>query len=332
MTRRTGHGHGRGHGHGKTETALPPAAALLFLVLGACSQPPPPPAPASAAKVEVKSEVYEAPKRLVSFGDVHGDLEATRKALKLAGAIDDKDEWIGGDLFVVQVGDQLDRGDDDKAIMDLFDKLRDKAKAAGGTFIALNGNHEFLNVMFDFRYATPGSFAPFAGIITEDKAVKGLPPSHRSRAAAFMPGGPYARMLAEQPFFAIVGDTVFVHGGITKQHLDYGLDKLQRETKDWLEGKAKNPPALMLDPEAPVWTRKYSDKSTGKDDCDELAKVLDALGKKRMVMGHTPQLKGVSFACDKRAIRVDVGMSRGMNAAPVEVIEIVGDEVKVLKE
>ena len=33
--------------------------------------------------------------RIVAFGDVHGDLEAARGALRLAGAIDDQDHWIG---------------------------------------------------------------------------------------------------------------------------------------------------------------------------------------------------------------------------------------------
>jgi hypothetical protein len=46
--------------------------------------------------------------RIVAFGDVHGDLEATRSALRLARAIDEEDRWIGGELIVVQTGDQLD--------------------------------------------------------------------------------------------------------------------------------------------------------------------------------------------------------------------------------
>ncbi len=52
-----------------------------------------------------------APGRIVAIGDVHGDLQAARGALMLAGAMDDNDNWIGGDLVVVQVGDQPDRGE-----------------------------------------------------------------------------------------------------------------------------------------------------------------------------------------------------------------------------
>ena len=61
--------------------------------------------------------VGEDEQRIVAFGDVHGDLEAARGALRLAGAIDEQDRWIGGDLIVVQTGDQLDRGDQEQAIL-----------------------------------------------------------------------------------------------------------------------------------------------------------------------------------------------------------------------
>ena len=44
--------------------------------------------------------------RLIAMGDVHGDYDAAINALKLAGAIDDNLSWIGGDLTIVQTGDQ----------------------------------------------------------------------------------------------------------------------------------------------------------------------------------------------------------------------------------
>ncbi len=72
---------------------------------------------------------YPAAERIVAIGDLHGDLEVTQRVLRLAGAIDENDRWIGGDLVVVQTGDQLDRGDDERAILDLFARLRDEAEA-----------------------------------------------------------------------------------------------------------------------------------------------------------------------------------------------------------
>jgi hypothetical protein len=41
--------------------------------------------------------------RLVAIGDLHGDLGKARKALKLAGVMDDSGRWTGGTATVVQV-------------------------------------------------------------------------------------------------------------------------------------------------------------------------------------------------------------------------------------
>src|SRR5688572_30016443 len=38
------------------------------------------------------------PRRVVAIGDIHADIDAMRSALRTAGAIDARDEWIGGAL------------------------------------------------------------------------------------------------------------------------------------------------------------------------------------------------------------------------------------------
>lgn len=86
--------------------------------------------PAVRGALDVSTR-FPAPRRLVAIGDLHGDLEATRRVLRLAGAIDERDGWIGGDLVLVQTGDQLDRGDDEPEILDLFERLAREATAAG---------------------------------------------------------------------------------------------------------------------------------------------------------------------------------------------------------
>ena len=101
------------------------------------------------ALMAVTSCVEEDEQRIVAFGDVHGDFEAARGALRLAGAIDEQDRWSGGELIVVQTGDQLDRGDQEQAILDLFERLRIESEAAGGAFHALLGNHELMNARVD---------------------------------------------------------------------------------------------------------------------------------------------------------------------------------------
>ncbi len=58
--------------------------------------------------------------------------------------------------------------------------------------------------------------------------------------------------------------------------------------------------------------------------------MLQALpGAERMVMGHTIQGQGVNAACEGRALRVDVGMSKGCGNGDVEALEILQDGKQV---
>ena len=290
--------------------------------------------------------VGEDEQRIVAFGDVHGDLEAARSALRLAGAIDEQGRWIGGDLIVVQTGAQLDLGDQEQAILDLFERLRIESEAAGGAFHALLGNHELMNARGDLRYVTDEGFADFMDTVEYEPGdslevwdrssgtfrsaiLSDFEPQQRARMAAFMPGGPYAELLAHRQVIGRVGNNIFVHGGVLPEHVAYGIDEINRSAQVWLRGEGDLPPVLS-GPESPQWTRLYSDDPDSLA-CEVLEEALAALDAKRIVMGHTIQESGITSTCDQQAWRIDVGMS-AYYAGSVEVLEIVGDSVRVLKD
>jgi hypothetical protein len=272
--------------------------------------------------------------RIVAMGDLHGDLDATRQALRLAGAIDDSDHWIGGTLTVVQTGDQLDRGDQEKAILELLDRLQDEARAAGGALHILNGNHELMNARPDLRYVTEGGFADFEGavpIAEEDSLLLAHEPSQRSRVAAFRPGAPYAVMLAERPVVLVLDGNVFVHGGVLPMHLDYGLDRLNDEVRDWLLGLGE-PPEFIHTGNSPTWTRDYSDEVEAED-CQQLAEVLERLGAKMAGCGASMRAWPNTTAAGSRCWRstemksvfcVRTRSIEGNRASGLEILQLPG--------
>jgi hypothetical protein len=286
---------------------------------------------AFAVVLAVALSACAGPKRIVAFGDVHGDLAATQTALRLAGAIDDQNRWIGGRMIAVQTGDQLDRGDDDRAILDLFERLRVEAAAAGGAFHALLGNHELMNVRGDLRYVTDGGFADFAedpDLDLDDPLLAEFEPHQRGRMAAFLPGRPYARLLAKRSLILQVDGTVFVHGGVLPDHVAYGIDRINRETQDWLRGETGFP-EILAGPDSPQWSRLYSSDPDSVA-CETLSEVLSRLEARRIVVGHTVQDGGIGSACEGRAWLIDTGMSAHYGGR-VEVLEILGDSVRVLR-
>lgn len=291
-------------------------ASWLCLLLGfACSRTAPAPAPAPITQVQTAHESYKhhAPGRVVAVGDLHGDLAVTRRVLQSAGASDSADHWRGGTLTLVLTGDTIDRGDDDRAVLDLLERLHGEAQQAGGAVLTLCGNHEVMNVAGDLRYVSEKSAAAFES----------------GRAQAFAPGSGYARKLASWPIALQVDRSVFVHGGLLPAHVRYGLDRLNTETAAWMRGERAAPEALLRE-DAPIWTRLYSTEESepGPEICEQLQQVLSALGAERMVVGHTPQAHGIGAACGGRVWRIDTGMSHFYGGKP-QWLEIVGGQVDV---
>lgn len=301
--------------------------------------PPPTPQVEPSAKVAAPTKAepttsYRLPAkaRLVAIGDIHGDLTALRAALRLGGAIDSDDKWIGKDLTVVQTGDQIDRGDQDREVLDVIEKLEGEAKAAGSELIVLNGNHELMNASFDFRYVTKRSFASFGELAEHAPAsTERLPDDERGRAAAFAPGGPYALKLSRHLTVAVVGDSLFAHGGVLPAHIDYGLERINREASAFLAGKQPRLPAALSAEDAPVWTRLYGGPEVDDATCETLGRVLAQVGAKRLIVGHTVQKGGIQSGCRDRLFRIDVGLSAFYGDNPPEVLEITAQGTRILK-
>ena len=311
--------------------------------------------PTKAVAPTPVTNVDLAGRRLVAIGDVHGDFKQTMRALELGKVMDADGRWIGGDTVLVQVGDILDRGDNELAIMRKFASLAKQARKEGGDVLVVHGNHEIMNVLGDFRYATKGAYAECARYaeakrqkLVEKLGEENAPPlpetpedvnpeTYRgvlARRDLFLPGGEMAMRMAKNPTVLQVGDTVFAHAGIDMRVVEYGFQALNDDVAAWMAGVKKTPPNMVLEEKGVVWTREYGGADAGvtaeASACRRLGEALDAVGAKRLVVGHTPQQGGVSSGCSGRLWRSDVGVSRGIYGAKPQVIEIVNGRVRVL--
>lgn len=304
---------------------------------------------------------HPAPGRLVAIGDLHGDLSKALQAFSLAGLADPaSDRWTGGTTVAIQVGDVLDRGGDELRLLYLLHRMKLEAAAGGGALLTMHGNHEIMNVAGDFRFVTPSGLDEFRrwglwfragiamkrlcpGVETPPDPFKGVPKSFpgvkkefwegiRARIAALRPGGAItSRFLAGNQTILVVGDSVFVHGGLLQNHIQYGLEKINEEVRDWIKGfTGRIPPVFVSGQDSVVWLRRFS---RGLNcDCRHLEGVLGLIpGARRMVMGHTIQEQGINGVCEDRAIRIDVGLSKGCRDGLPEVLEIDGGgELRIL--
>jgi hypothetical protein len=134
--------------------------------------------------------------------------------------------------------------------------------------------------------------------------------------------------MARRNVFTIIGDNLFVHGGVLPKHVDYGLEEMNQEARDWLRGEAAKP-SWIGGSESPEWSRHYSDDPDEEDQA-LLEEVLERLTVKRMIVGHTVYREGISSLLDGRVWCIDVGLAAHYGGSP-QVLEIRGDEIRVLK-
>jgi hypothetical protein len=255
---------------------------------------------ASVAKAEPKVPA-QWPTRVVAIGDLHADLPTTLGVLRLAGLVDEQGQWSGGETVFVQTGDQTDRGPDSKEVLELLMALQGQAAAAGGQVIVLLGNHEVMNLGGDLRYVSPEDVQDFG--------------SPQARAQAFSASAPLGAWLRERPMVAQVGDTVFVHGGITPRFAELGIGGMNTMAKAVVSGEL---PGAHLGDDSPIWYRGYLQ---GQGACQELERALEILGAERMVVGHTTQRTGrIAVGCQGRVLGIDTGISShyGAHAAAIE--------------
>ncbi|QHN92184.1 uncharacterized protein DS421_17g581510 [Arachis hypogaea] len=294
-------------------------------------------------------------RRILAVGDLHGDLKQARSALEMAGVLssDGQDLWTGGETVLIQVGDILDRGEEEIAILSLLRSLDKQAKAKGGAVFQVNGNHETMNVEEDGWEET---FTGWVDVFERWKEQRTMSNSYWgpwnlvkrqkgviARSILFRPGGPLARELARHAVVLKVNDWVFCHGGLLPHHVAYGMEKMNKEVSEWMRGLRQNdstpniPFIATRGYDSVVWNRLYSRDAPDlvdyqdKQVCSVLEETLQAVGAKAMVVGHTPQSIGVNCKYNCSIWRVDVGMSSGVLNSRPEVLEIIDDKARVIR-
>lgn len=305
-----------------------------------------------AAPATAQSAVPSMPARVVAIGDLHGDHAAWIAIARDAGLIDGRGKWAGGKTVLVQTGDVADRGPDTlKIIRDLV-RLRAEAEKAGGRIVTLVGNHEAMNMTGDLRYVSPGEYAAFADANSEHwrefafkanrKIIEGnyraekptisdreirlawlaaTPLGKVEHQAAWSAKGEIGKWVIANPAMLRLGDTLFVHAGLSASYAARSIDDINTAVAKALMEREVSETAIVNDPAGPLWYRglagvraeaSQSDDAivqTGSAAAAELTQVLEAQGAQRMVVGHTPVLSGVSLRHDGRLAMIDTGIS-----------------------
>jgi hypothetical protein len=276
--------------------------------------------------------VFEGVDRVVAVGDVHGDLEAVTEILRTAGIIDQRGKWIAGKTHLVQAGDLLDRGPQSRKVLDLFMRLEKDAAKAGGRVHCLIGNHEAMNIYGDLRYAAPEDFAAFRTSNSEqvrshlwEEHVKTLsarpdtayrkkwedehPPGWFEHRYEFSPQGKYGKWINSHPAMVKINDSLYLHGGLSTKYAAMTIAEINTAIRARLDGSVKLEEGdIVTGDDGPLWFRGLA-REDGVVTAQDVDRLLETHGVKRIVIGHTPTPGAVLTRFGGKVVLIDVGLS-----------------------
>ena len=290
-------------------------------------------------------DTYSGIKRIIVIGDIHGDLKILLKCLKLAKLIDNKNNWIGGNTHVVQLGDILDKGGrgimdktiymEEFMIYEFLNLLDVQARKQKGAVHYLLGNHELMNILGDFRYVHPKHLSDTG----YSKRKKLFSPSGDPHPVSN--GGYMAKLLGCHAYGILkINKWYFVHAGLLPSHInDRTFTEINKLVKNILNGKVKlddistREQELLFSKDSFFWTRFYT---SNKDVCKVVNKTLDLLGNKDggIIVGHTPN-DTITHKCREKIWFTDVGLSGAFGNDyfnNVQVLEIKNNIPNILSE
>jgi hypothetical protein len=280
----------------------------------------------------------QAPERLIALGDLHGDYDAFLALMSEAGLIDSAGRWSGEKTVLVQMGDVVDRGARSRDIILHLQRLQNQARRAGGKVIALIGNHEAMNMIGDLRYVPQAEYqnyvTPYSEALRQryyrenkrrieagyrqstpdmpeaDIKVRWLeqtPLGFIEHRRAWAPSGAIGRWVLADPALVIIGDSLFVHGGISAKYVAYSVAELNDRVHGALRSQAREDSNILEDEAGPLWYRGLVDENENTE--REVAAVLQAYAVKRLIIAHTPSLSGIKVLHQGRVILIDTGIS-----------------------
>jgi len=310
------------------------------------------------------SGILPATERIIVIGDVHGDISQFKKTLQFAKLINDKDEWIGKNTILVQLGDLIDscRGkecieesdEDEGADIELLKfmiSLHSKAQEHGGAVYSILGNHEIMNVQGNFSYVSPKNLDTLIDYISgQPKDMD----KYELRKEAFKPGNPIASFFAcSKVGILIIGSNLFVHGGIHPDFVSkYSVSQTNQIVQKWLKGldtglEQEQLDLLLNSKIGPFWNRTLGKLESGlgryNQKCiDSVDPILKEYNVGQIHIGHSPQFinnLGINHTCNKKIWRHDIGMSHAFSnfdrinhntdrskIRNIQVLEIINDK------
>jgi hypothetical protein len=170
-----------------------------------------------------------------------------------------------------------------------------------------------------------------------DAWIKATPLGWVEHRLAWSPAGELGKWATKNPAILKIDGTLFAHGGISAEMARMPLDDVNRRVATAMAAGDDSEASILNNPLGPLWYRGLVMRDPDAEGARAMAKppaphltaeqeldaVLAAYGARRVVIAHTPDLKGIEILYGGKLARVDTGISR-YYGGPLTWLEILG--------
>ena len=250
----------------------------------------------------VEKATFKTGEDIAALSDIHGQYDLAVELLKNNKIIDKNLNWNYGKGHLVIVGDIFDRGDKVNEMLWLVYQLENQAEKKGGKVHFLLGNHEYMVLHQDLRYINE-KYKTTSSLLNlrydelySNKTVLG-------------------RWLRSKPTMIKINNSVFVHGGISKDFLaqqSFNIDEINdvmRKSIDRtkIEMKSTNFYDQYYGKKSLIWYRGYFNDKLADS---EISEILNQIQSDHIVVGHCSNEEVVQLF-DGKIYGVDSSIKNG---------------------
>lgn len=261
--------------------------------------------------IRLKGDLFNEPstfmygEKLLVISDIEGNFQQLRQLLEKNKVINSRYTWTFDNGHLIILGDCFDRGELVAECLWLIYCLEEKARKAGGYVHFILGNHEIMNMNGDWRYVHP------------KYAIRPNTSRHPT-TALYDANNELWRWLRTKNIMEKVGDTLFVHGGISSEilQLNLSIQEINNLSRPYYTEAAEtfSDPRLYTlfnSESSPFWYRGYYQESATEELVDA---TLKHFGVKTIVTGHTV-VEHVSSYYNGKIINIDTDHAAGNSEA-----------------
>ena len=245
-------------------------------------------------ELNIEPSIYTLPEKFLAISDIEGNLEAFVMLLNDAGVMDTNYNWTfeNGHLFFI--GDMFDRGNNVTECLWLLYRLESQAEVLGGKIHFVVGNHDMMNMIFDFRYVA-------------QKYLTNVQLMNETLESIYANDTELGRWLRTKNIIEKVKPFIFLHGGLSPEvdALNLSYDQINYWGRYRMDSVCQCNDCEIINGGSDYgiyWYRDMADELLTQQQVDTIISNFDG---EMVVIGHTV-FDNITLLYEEKVICIDL--------------------------